>query len=710
MITSTDELNKSTTIQEYKKLMKECISLYIPINVDSLDDAIDYSINKRFRDTKVKVNNTYKHKEVDYTLRALTDYILERQPIVTAYGTMFQKHADCRNLMGEVIQEFMDQRVKDKNMMFKFPKGSEEFEKYNLFQQLDKIDANGVYGILGMFTSLVFNINVATSITAQGRSLISSVIMLFEMFLNNNVKFGSLDQVLVFINNVKKERGERKYNDKAILDHDITYADCFAKIIISCGYRWFPNFDEMEVIWRVIQNLSHEYINRVYYKNNLLEFMSNKSMIKAIQYIISEMDDPFMNPLKPDKKLIPALDEFTGLLMEYVYYHYQIIDRVDRAEHMIRSVVMISDTDSAIVSLDGWYRFILPYVKDLDLKIKKQYKDPLYFYKKDEFGDIVDPKYKQAITFHDVEYDYDFWEDELIEMEHISNPIIELPQDGVRHSIINIMSYALDKINNDYMERYTKNMFSWAEGKKCKIILKNEFTFKRAVLTEVKKSYATLQEIQEGNIVPEEKQLDIKGIASMAKSSMATSTRDALKKILLEDILKTPVPDQFAIIKKIAVLEKKIINSLYDGSREFYKPVTIKSASSYQDPMRIQGIKGATAWNALNDGSLPNINLDERNAVSIAKVKINANTVDKIKEINPVVYENAKKLLAENTAYKGSIESISIPLDIEIPKWLLEMLDYTTIINDNISGFVYESVGIRRGNNNKVNYTNVVEL
>ena len=704
------ELRNSTTIQQYKELMKECISLYMPINPERLDDAINYSIDKRFQDVDVAVNNTYTHTSTNTTMRKLTDYILERQPIVTAYGTMFKKHADCRNLMGEVIQEFMDQRVKDKNLMFQFPKGSEDFEKYNLFQQLDKIDANGVYGILGMFTSLVFNINVATSITSQGRSLISSVIMLFEMFLNNNVKFGSLDQVLVFINNVVKEKGERKYRDRDILDHDITAANCFAKLIQSCGYRWFPNMDEMEIIWRVVENLSQEDLNRVYYKNNLIEFMSNQTMIKAIQYIMMKMEDPFMNPLKPDPKLIPELDEFTNLLKEYVYYHYQIIDRIDRAEHMIRSVVMISDTDSAIVSLDGWYRFILPYVKDLDLKIKKHYTNPLYFYEKDEFGDIIDPKYMKALTFHDIEYDYDFWDDELIEMEHISNPLIELPQDGVRHSILNIMSYALDKINNDYMERYTKNMFSWTEGKKCKIILKNEFTFKRAVLTEVKKSYATLQEIQEGNIVPEEKQLDIKGIASMAKSSMATSTRDALKKILLEDILKTPVPDQFTIIKKIAVLEKKIINSLYDGSREFYKPVTIKSASSYQDPMRIQGIKGATAWNALNDGSLPYINLEERNAISIAKVRINANTVDKLAEINPTVYENAKKLLAENSAYKGSIESISIPLDIEIPKWLLEMLDYTTIINDNISGFVYESVGIRRGNNNNVNYTNIVDL
>ena len=704
-------IDMSKTAHDYMDTMVDCVKLYLPQASDyDIRGALQYSMNKRNHVTQAQVVNTYTHKKTNINLLKLADYIAERQPIVTAFGTMFSKHADVRNALAEVVQEFLDKRSEDKGMMFKFPKGSEQFEYYNLLQQLDKIDCNGIYGLLGMFTSLVFNINVATSITSQGRSLISSAIMQFEMFLANNVKFGSLTEVLQFIDHIVKEKPIRKYDDRIVLDNPyVTAADCFAKIIISCGYRWFPDEDEMEVIWRVINNLSQEDINRVYYKNNLYEFMSNKCMIRAIRYILDKLDEPFMNPLKPPKEIIPELDELTSMMMEYVYYGYQIIDRTDRAEHMIRSVVMISDTDSAIVSLDAWYRFVLQYIGDMNLKIAYTPTNPIYFYEKDEFGDIVDERYQRAITFEEPEYDYDFFDDKLIEMKHAINPIIELPQDNIRHSILNILAYVLDKVNNDYMERYTKNNHSFSDSRKCKIILKNEFTFRRALLTSVKKSYATLQEVQEGNIVPPDKQLDIKGIASMAKSSMAETTRDELKKILLEDILKADVVDQFTIIKKIAILERKIIDSLYDGSRKFYKPVTIKAASVYQDPMRIQGIKGAVAWNMLNDGELPNINLEERNAVDIAKVKINSSTVDKLKDKYPEVYERALRLLKE-PQYKGSVDSISIPLDIEVPGWLLEMIDYNTIVNDNIGGFVYESVGIMRNGKNTINYTNTVQL
>lgn len=225
----------------------------------------------------------------------------------------------------------------------------------------------------------------------------------------------------------------------------------------------------------------------------------------------------------------------------------------------------------------------------------------------------------------------------------------------------------------------------------------------------VKKAYATLQEVQEGNIIPKDKQLDIKGIASMAKSSMADSTRAALQKILLEDILEADTISQLKVIKHLAILEKKIIESIHSGSKDFYKPVTIKSLNSYKDPMRQQGIKASVVWNSIKERNLEAINLEERNAIFVAKCNITKNSLEKIKDSFPYVYEKAIELL-EQPAFKGKIDAIAIPRDADVPEWLVELIDYKIIVNDNISGFPIESIGLQRMGNTNVNYTNILQL
>ena len=645
------------------------------------------------------------------TLLELTDYINSRQPIVTAAGVLFSRHGDKPNPLIKVIQKFLDLRKEYKDKMFSYPKGSEEYEHYNLMQSLAKIDTNGIYGSLGMYSCLLYNVNIATSITAQGRALVATAQMFFESFLANNVKFGSLNELMTFINNVKKERVRRKYKDYDLLDRDITPDECFTKVVMSSGFRWVPDEDEMEIIWTSINNLNQEDLNRVYYKNNLYEFMSNKSMIESIRYIIRKLDKPYLNPLKCPKEIQAEIDTLSEILQEYVYYGYMVIDRIDRADNMIKSVCLISDTDSAIISLDGWYRFCLQYLQDEQFNILRYTVDPLYELESDEFGDITDSRWKKAISFVDTDYDYDFFNDEVIEMKHTIEPLKILPEDNLRYSIINIMAYVMDKLVNDYLEIFSKEQHSYRGPKKCKLILKNEFLFRRALLTNVKKSYATIQEIQEGNFIEQKMDtaLDIKGIACMAKASMSDYTRKELKKITYEDILNTPVIDQLKVVKDIAILEKRVMQSLFDGSKDFYKPLAVKSMDHYEDPMRQQGIKASIVWNTLRDDNMIMLDLREKNSVSVAKVNINDTTVEKIKDKYPELYLRCKELLS-NKYFLGGADCIAIPYDQDVPEWLSEFIDYNTIVNDNIGGYPLDSIGICRMENNNVNYTNILKL
>ena len=157
------------------------------------------------------------------------------------------------------------------------------------------------------------------------------------------------------------------------------------------------------------------------------------------------------------------------------YYHHQIIDRIDKMDRGIKSVCLISDTDSTIISLDAWYRFVLEKVSDMDLKVSKMSMDAIYFLEHDEFDDITDKRWKRAIRFEEPKYDFDFFNDEIVELEHTINPLKIIPQDNIRYAIINILSYSLDKMVNDYMERVTINNNSYRGPGLCKIKMKNEF-------------------------------------------------------------------------------------------------------------------------------------------------------------------------------------------------------------------------------------------
>ena len=741
-------ISESPTLVKYKETMRQCIRLYYPEAPDTdINAAIDYSINKRLQNANAKISNSYKRYKVTKTdqfgnpyqeyveptqnisLLKLSDYILSREPIVTAFGTMFKHHGTVPNPLMEVVQSFLDNRTKHKKQMFQFPKGSEQFEKYNLLQSLDKIDANGIYGCLGQYTALIYNPNVATSITSQGRASVSSMALHFEMFLADNVKFGSLNELVEFVNHICSERRQRKFNDSIILDHIPTKEECFAKLVLDTGYRWVPNEAELDIIWKIVNNLTQEDITRVYYKNNLYEFASNNYVFNIIKKMLKNLQRPFYTSAKVPPEISEDIIYLKDLMMEYVYYRYMYIDRIDRCDNMIKSVTMVSDTDSTIISVDAWYRFVVNKINEEELRIANYCPDPIMFLDKNEDGEYDCKGWMNHLDFEPKQYDYDFNTDEIVEMERFNKPDILTANDNVRYSIINIIAYILDNTVNDYMIKYCQNTNSVKEeyhpAKECKVYAKNEFLFKRLLMTLVKKNYASIMEVQEGNMVPEKKQLDVKGIEILTKSSKALSTRKALQKILLDDILRAPVIDQLKFVKDIAIFQKQIVDSVKSGSKEFYKPVTIKSMSAYDDPMRIQGIKASIAWNMIKPADVEAINLQERNAVDIAKVQIDRATVDRIKDTFPEVYMNILNALDDDTfktfvknpktgqkdkLTSNEIVAVAIPLDTVLPAWLEPFIDYDSILADNLNGFPYESIGIKRLGKNNINCTNIVQL
>ena len=173
-----------------------------------------------------------------------------------------------------------------------------------------------------MYLSIYYNLHVAASVTAQGRHLTSNAGMCFEMFLTNNVKFASLDEVLTFIDNVNEEQNEWKFNDEDILDRNITVDECFLKLAYTCGFEWIPEEEDLNIIWDILNKLPQKVINRLYYKNNLIPIQNLivGLVIAIIEWIVTK-----------DFKIAIAL---SGLIAGGTYDIFHNLEKIFRKDEI----------------------------------------------------------------------------------------------------------------------------------------------------------------------------------------------------------------------------------------------------------------------------------------------------------------------------------------------------------------------------------------
>lgn len=144
-IKSVENINvdEHKILTKYRDAMFRIVkSLYPEVNTQDIINGLNYSIQKRFKNFDLQIHNNYTNKTVTMTMLDICDYISKKEPIITSYGVLFKRHDVVPNPMGKVIDSFLTLRKQHKKEMFKYPKNSEQFEYYNLLQQLDKIDVN----------------------------------------------------------------------------------------------------------------------------------------------------------------------------------------------------------------------------------------------------------------------------------------------------------------------------------------------------------------------------------------------------------------------------------------------------------------------------------------------------------------------------------------------------------------------------------------
>lgn len=710
------KINMKLITNKYKEYIIPILNHYFPnISKGDIIDGIDYSILKRYKNSPATLINNYKNKKINTNLIDMCEYILSKEPIITGYGVLFNKpDPNIKNPIVDMLTTFLNNREVDKAKMFEYPKGHEMFKKYNLLQLLDKLDANGLYGVIGSPSSIFYNSYIAGSITMEGRNIISTSAVFFEAFLANNIYFKNLNELIGYIRNIICESDTRKFSDSIYLDKIPSIADTFDHLIQKSGFGYIPTEEDLNIIWDILADLNQEDLTRLFYKNNLFAFMSNNKPLEMVIDILQTLDIPFLAPKDVPKCIEDKLYHFKDVMGEYVFYNHPYVDKLELNRHAPKVAMVLSDTDSCVVNLHPWYRFISDKVKHIPLKINKLKVAPLTRIKRDDKGEYIDitPLYmgKELLK-------YDIKTDNIIKERESLNTIFYYSNDVLRYSILNIIAFCLETYVNDTLLELTHHTNSYNPNKPCYIKMKNEFLFKRIIVALVAKAYASLIELQEGKSVPVEEAVDVKGLR-LKKSTLAAEPKKIMKKLLEEEILYSDNIKPIKIINQLMTLEKMIINSINNGESKYLSPNVINNLYSYVDPMTIGAIKGAYVWNYIEKTNY--IDLEKRNAIYSIKTSITPKNIEKIKNKYPEVYKklntlfNTKISLAKSKNYKiNSINSISIPRDLEnIPKWIYEFVDYEEIILSNVKAFtpILEAINIPTFNRNDIGFSNVYTI
>lgn len=620
-----EEIDKYKILSKWKKDNKILIKAMFPKATDKeIESGLNILIDKNLKREEMILNNTYQEKQLCSDTLDVSEFYFKGKPACGGNGVLI--NATKFNPALKMLESFGDRRKAFKKRMKDFSEDSFEFADYDLKQGNEKVKMNAWYGINGSPTCVFFNLECATAITAKGKNLTSLANCSFEAFLGNNVLFLDMNDVLIFIKNVLSEKKNRKFSDSDILDRNISKRRVLQRIRRTVA-KECDDYDEV-IVDNILSNCSNEDLNRIYYKNNIEGFFKNTKIRNLYKKAINETDI-YVNPDedKTPQYLKDYLEELWSYTEEYVLYRHEYVDRVYRTKYKKRKRVLVIDTDSNMVYLNPWINFTTKNIleeKDLD----RNYED-------------------------------------------------------LRHVIIYTMCYLLSKMIRTMLSMYLKHC-NVEESRIGILDMKNEYLFRRMLITDRKKNYASIMEYKEGKDM--HNKMDVKGLA-IHKSSTNRNASEIFKKILEEKILMANgVPNVMDIYLEVEKFEGEIRRSLLAGESTYLKPASVKDANAYKDPLTNSGYRGALIWNAI---------YKDKEIIFPDDFFLIKCTLTKEKELDKLEDENIREILREEIFHcpekrissKG-VYIFAVPRDEEVPMWIKKFIDTDQIVEDTMKAFL----------------------
>jgi hypothetical protein len=653
-----EKLSDNLFIQKYIACaVSQLEHIYPRVPVQFLRKIVTEKVQAMCKDIPVSIVNSYTHFEENTTLLKVVDFIEREKPIIAGNGSFYKHQATEVAPTSIMLRNFFNQRKAIKKQAFQYRdnEDTENYVRYLLWQNNIKKLMNSFYGSMGEKNSYTFNESTASATTAQGRSIISTTLWFAELFLGNNLCFISLEEVMAYIDTILTE------------ENHLELFDCIEYIPdpLEVTLYYMRHYEDSrtkkkasKIVYHLMKQRSEIERIKLYYKNNLYEFIERNPEVKTmLTSKLIRSDIPYIDPYQIPPQLAEPMEQFVTLLREFVFTPNHIsYDKIYKFRKKYRIATVYSDTDSGFVYVGDWLFKVINYMYGVDIP---------------------------HINMDD--YDQTF----ILSVISIIIYIISLFLKQVYETLLTV-----NNIDPEY--RSTINA-------------KNEYVMDRIILFNVKKNYVYRVIANEGVIFKKAK-FEIKGQHLNPKSKNVEITA-MIQKAVYDVTMSGKTIKPETLINVIYDLKEVIVTSIKHKETRLLLPLKIKEPSGYKTPESMFTLKALDVFRIATGATnilLPNtyyvIDMYKMNTVEDIKP---------LKTINPEVYERLVKGYFSNRKC-GGITYVALPLTYEtIPDWIYPYIQIEYTWRKHLTPLITlcESLGIKVDTiRSKKYYSTVLQL